>query len=299
MVISSSHASNSSTTTEPAIWFAPNNVAAYFQPDAKWQRLAEHTNVFVVPTQFLVHGKEEDVRSTILGVSERHIALALSGLMLFARNGCGDGIEGFTGPDDVGIAARRVKTLGSKIDFLTMDEPLWFAHSYAGPQACKMSISEVGAQVAARIKEARDVFPEIIVGDIEPVGNGLGKTWLDDVDSWVTQYEQTVGFPLAFLQLDPVWGKPQWQSELLALAGIAGSRNIPLGIIYNGIGSQDSDAQWTQVAINRADYIETKLLRRRPEQAIIASWENRPTRATPEDDTSTMSGFAFEYINGR
>jgi hypothetical protein len=105
--------------------------------------------------------------------------------------------------------------------------PLIFGREYSGPNACRDSIESLAAQVAQKVAQARSVFPDIQVGDIEPIGNPR-PGWLTDIAEWTKAYRAATGTPLAFFQFDVDWNNPNWPQQLKAGADLMQSLGIPI-----------------------------------------------------------------------
>jgi hypothetical protein len=79
------------------------------------------------------------------------------------------GIEGFAGTDEGRLIARRILDAGGRIDLIALDEPLFFASIYDGLQACHWDAEQVAAEVGEYIDVMHGFFPELVVGDTEPL----------------------------------------------------------------------------------------------------------------------------------
>jgi hypothetical protein len=273
----------------------PNDFMELFTPTAQWATGASALQILLLSNQFVIFATDEQLNQIISDMKRRHIALAMAGLMLTASARCGQHVEGYSGPIGILRAAGRVKQLGGVLKYIAMDEPLLYGHYYSGPNACHDSIADVAKQVAEKVAQAKSVFPQIKVGDIETLGAGAQTHWMEQMQQWPAAYQAAVGEPLAFMQADISWQNPNWQSDLQAESQFLRAARIPLGIIYNGSPQDQTDLEWTTHAEQRFHLIESNL-RIIPDQAIIATWTVHPTRMLPENQPATMTYLLKQYV---
>ena len=166
---------------QPLYWFAPLNLEEVgrgsvdymdlFTPDADWNEAASHLQVFKLYGGWAETAPFSDLQKAIKGIRERGLALAFEHSPLFADDVCGQGIEGFAGPGFL-KTVQRVKDAGGTLNFIALDEPYYWAHFYDGDQACQWSTEKIAKDVGDSILKAQQIFPDLIVGDIEPVTAG-------------------------------------------------------------------------------------------------------------------------------
>ena len=273
----------------------PNDFMELFTPTAQWTVGASGIQIFLLSNQFVAFATDQQLSQVISDMKRRHIALSMAGLMLTASDRCGHHVEGYDGPNGILRTATRVKQLGGVLKYIAMDEPLLYGHFYSSPTACRDSIADVAKQVAEKVAQAKSVFPQLKVGDIEPIGAAAQNHWMEQMQQWPAAYQAAVGEPLAFMHVDISWQNPNWQSDLQAESKILRAATIPLGIIYNGSPQDQTDLEWTTHAEQRYHLIESNL-RIIPDQAIIATWTAHPIRMLPEDQPSTMTYLLKQYV---
>lgn len=269
---------------------------ALFDPNAPWLRAASHVAVFKAPTLFFERSSDEELSKVISGLRQRHIALAMETLMQTADGPCGQNVEGYSPPDLIRSIARRIRRLGGELNFVAMDEPLWFGHHYDGLHACHSTIPAVARNVAKNVAEMKAIFPNIRIGDIEPLGGTRNAAdWLNDVAQWIAAYRATTGENLAFFHVDMVWGE-QWHDLLGGLAPVLAAAGIRLGIIYDGDPDDQTGVAWAQRAEQRFAAVESDpaLI---PAQAIIQSWVTHPVHNLPETQPGTMTWLVNRYLS--
>jgi hypothetical protein len=175
-----------------------------------------------------------------------------------------------------------------------MDSILLFGHEYDGQNACRDSIASLARQVAEKVAEAKGVFPDIQVGDAEPIGNTSNPRWLPDLEEWTRAYHSATGSPLAFHHFDVDWANPNWREQLQAGVRLMNAAGIPIGVIYNGSKRETSGREWVAKAVEHFHEVQDKL-KIRPRFAVIQSWNQYPERMVPETDPDTLSYVVREY----
>ncbi|RKP44302.1 hypothetical protein D7S89_22495 [Trinickia fusca] len=266
-----------------------------FRPDAPWPTVARQTRVFKIGPGFASQGREEDLRQLFANLRERHIALALEIGMLSISDHCREKTEAYGEPGLVEHILLRIKRLGGNLDYLAMDEPFYYGHQYAGPDACKLPAAQLAQDIAPNIVTARRIFPGVKIGDVEVVY--YSTDFVDATQEWVDAFAKSTGTPLAFFHADESWS-PQAMRNLVPLAGFLKRRHVRFGVIYNAGPQGTSDASWAQAAIRHADAAETEL-GLHPDDALFQTWEKFPTRVLPETASDTLTHIALRYLQPR
>jgi hypothetical protein len=265
-----------------------------FDPAAPWQRTAKGIQVQELPPSLVLSADKATLSRIIADLGRRHIALAVEFGWLHSPNDdgrCGKGVEGFAHSGAASRFSRLIKEAGGDLQYVDMDEPLTFGHAYKGPQACKWTIEQTAANVAEGVAAIRAIFPNVQIGDTEPVGSA-DPTWPAQIRQWVAAYQAATGTPLAFLHADIQWNQP-WQRELGLVKAIAHQNGLSFGIIYDGVGK--TDVEWADGAVARFHQIEGNL-QWKPDTAIIKSWEPLPTHMLPENQPGTLTNLALRYL---
>ena len=277
----------------------PSDYDTLFETDAPWHIAASHVRVFKTSTQWILNGPDESLVRMFADLRRRGIALAVEGLMLTGGNNdsCGRGVEGYSSSGTIRHAAERIRSLGGKLSFIAMDEPLWFGHSYTGPLACQSSLQDLAQNVAENVRQVKDIFPDIQVGDIEPIPQLGQKNWVNKIIQWTAEFETAVGMPLAFFHADLNWIQ-DWNEDLSLLARDLGARGIKFGVIYDGNPGDPTDQAWTKTAEKHFDEVEGRL-GIVPDHAILQTWMVHPTRMLPEDSPGTMTNLVQRYARTR
>ena len=90
---------------------------------------------------------------------------------------CGSGVEGFENTDPL-VTAQKIKRLGGNLQYIAMDEPEYYANIFK-----KMPVwppAQIAANALKTVARIRTVFPNVQVGDIEPVPPPGAPHWLRD-----------------------------------------------------------------------------------------------------------------------
>ena len=264
-----------------------------FEPQANWSRAASQVKVFQASTQFFSKAPDRMLSRLFEDLKRRHIALALGALMLSGDGQCGFGIEGYSAPRQMLAIANRINKLGGTLSYIAMDGPLMAGHFYSGPRACHSSMESVAAEVAEKVSQMRTVFPTLEVGDIEPLGVTDPSNWAKTLIVWAEAYKAAVGEPLAFVHFDVQWRGP-WQAQLRDLEARLRADGTRVGVVYNGLGADQTDMEWVQHAEEHFDALErdSSLM---PDDAVIQTWNRHPTHFLPETQPGTLTHLIDRY----
>lgn len=283
---------------EPIIWLGPQfgaraaiDLMKLYEPDAHWQIAASHVSVFAISGEVVQQDSHVDLRRMLNDLGRRHIAIELGIAPLSGYGRCGHDVEGYSAPGQPLSDAQRLKTEGAVINDFSMDEPLHFGHIYSGRNACHDSISDIAKEVAIKIKGLQAVYPNVPIGDVEPVASGQ-KDWLRDLNHWFDAFEANTGQKLAFFRADIQWSR-HWQDEMDGLRALLSRKGIPLQVIYNGNG--DTNEDWVATAVRHIQRYESGG-RPPPDVAVIQSWDRNPTHLLPESDPVTLTGLVDWYV---
>ncbi|MFH1183706.1 MAG: discoidin domain-containing protein [Chloroflexota bacterium] len=293
---------------QPLYWFAPLPVESLpggtdgatdflelFSPDAAWHEAAAQVQVFKLYGGWAVRGgTTSEVQQAVQGIRQRGLALAVELGPLNPTEDCGLYVEGFAG--DEGIETlERIKRNGGEVNLIALDEPYFWAHFFTGEHACQWPADKIARDVDAFIRRARAVFPNVIVGDIEPVtGPANAQAYKD----WLDLFRQVTGYDLAFLHLDIDWADTTWPQTAKAIEDYGRTRNIPVGIIYTGNFQDATSEAWLSIAGERVKRYELES-GGQPAHVVFQSWNDKPDRVLPESDPFTFSGFIKTYFENK
>jgi hypothetical protein len=295
--------------SRPEIWLAPfapytapddirKGAPDYFElfkPVSAWAFTASHVKVFKIYRDQVVLMPDAALETIFRGLAERKIALAMETNILLETSVCAPGIDK---AKPITPVLERMKRLGADLRYLALNEPLAGGHFAYGPNDCRASIEAVAADVAASLRPLYAVYPDLQVGDIEPIGRiGDMHDWPDEIAKWMDAFRAATGKPFAFMHADTVWGRP-WQEDLRGFGQVTRVAGIPFGVIYNGDFTELSDAAWAGNTARYASQVEDGL-GIRPDQVIFQSWSNWPQHSVPDSDLTTMTGMVRDYLRER
>jgi hypothetical protein len=303
----------SSAAHAQQIWFSPgddlevNGVVAHpdfmrlFDSPSPWPTGLGHVNVMQLRAPWFLRMPLETDQVVVSLLTQHNIALAVP-LGFVSSDTCGQGVEGIGSARQQNVYPREMKKRGIQLDYVVMDEPLYYGHDYGGKNACQFSISQVVASVVENVKMIRSYYPNVRFVWVEPpqaltVGPREIAEFLDDYKASLGEYPVSVRFDIAWGRVDK-WTR-EWRADLPGHIRILKARGIGYGIIYNAgrVNGRlpNTDQDWISSAKgNVADWKRT--IADTPNQVIIQTWTANPVRIVPESDPSTMTGYLKWFI---
>jgi hypothetical protein len=293
----------------PTIWFAPldsiyrpwqgySGSADYmdlFAPDAPWPNAAAHVKVFKIYVTLLTSYSDQELKRMFADLKRRQIALALEfAALTLPRGSRCPRTEGYDLEGAAADYARRIKQAGGVLQYVAMDEPFYFAAVHVESINCQRSVREVAQNAVANLNVLKKEFPDLQVGDIEPVPAFEGLGWIERYREWVEAYRAAAGTNLAFLHADIRWNSPTWKQSATDLAAMLKQQGIPFGMIYNA--SADGPNEWMLHAAGHFVEYE-QYAPALPDQVIFQSWHPDPKRVLPETDGRAFTSLINRYVN--
>jgi hypothetical protein len=141
----------------------------------------------------------------------------------------------------------------------------------------------------------RSVFPDIRIGDTEPLAGEAGAA---QYQAWIVAFQAVNGYNLDFLHLDVDWNRPDWPQEVKAIEEFGLVRGVPVGLIYNGNWMDANDEAWLSIAGERVKQYELDNAGKL-EHVLFQSWHDKPDRALPESEPYTFTGFIRNYFQDK
>jgi len=279
-----------------------NDYLSLFDQGAPWTKAASMVKVFLVTKKFVIESSDQEITRLIFDLKRRNIALALQGVPLVASEACGRNIESYGPPHHMVAAAKRIKQLGGAVQYVALDEPLFYGHEYEGNaslRACHSPIDKIAEETARSMAEIREVFPSVQIGDVEPFGihRPDSETWIAHLKEWFQAYKKASGTQFAFLQADLVRSNPNWKPQFLSAVGLVRGLGIPLGVIYNGTPENGTDEEWTTEAMRLCHVVEGEM-RVAPDLVVFQTWTDHPQRMLPDTDSGTLTNLVARYKQG-
>jgi hypothetical protein len=237
-------------------WSASPDYMDLFRSDSGWKTIEGSIRVFKIGPGFVQQGAEADLRLIFSELKRRNIKLALEIGMATRSEHCNQNTEAYGAPGLVEGLLGRVKRLGGDVNYIVMDEPLYYGREYQGGGACHLTVKQVAADVAPNVKLAKSMFPNVEIGDVDVVY--FSKEFIQATEMWVDAYREARGFNLAFLHADVGWSRASMKN-LVPLAGFVRSRGVKFGVIYNGNAGDETDESWVRGTMEHFTYIESGL----------------------------------------
>ena len=223
-------------------------------------------HVQVLAAADIAHTPDDVLANAFIKLKPKHLPFAIESLaQSWVHQGgpanCGNGVESYTDPPGNWRVAQKLKAAGGELAIVAMDEPLFYGHFYDGRNACHSSIANVAERAVAIMAEYKKLFPQVVIGDIEPVpAIAEHPGWQNEYRQWMTAFSAAMGQPLAFLQIDINWSKPDWPVKLQETVAFARTVKLPFSIIYNGNVHGDptpTNEKWLNSAVQNFLEIET------------------------------------------
>src|SRR4029453_17332926 len=218
-----------------------------FKAPDEWSRAAHTTRIFILHATWIEKvATPEQLREAgdILKRLGLGIGIDLNPLRRTAECGPADG---FAARDPL-IPAKAIKKAGGTVDYIRLNEPWAWGHAYEGPQACHWPNRKKPAQIAEFVRDAREVFPDVAIGDVEPLWK---TTDVAGIVSWIDDYKAATGSPFAFFHLDIDYSRVDWAPRARELEDAVRARGIAFGVHYIGDRADASDAAWLDRAATR------------------------------------------------
>lgn len=270
---------------------------ALLKSDSEWRIGVSNVDVFTIFTQFAEMAPNDKLKAVIEFVKSHHTKLALSThINPYGQNDCGHNpyIESYVGHGVLQKVAIRIKNLGGTLDYIEMDEPVWFGHEFNGTKnACHAQLGEIALGIKQTLSEIEQTFPHVIVGEAEPI-TGTRPDWPATMFEWRGVYERVVGKPLAFVHWDVSWANQVATNQLKVISARFHSEGLAIGVIYDGDGDDTSGLDFTTKAERRFQST-IRLLGFKPD-AIFESWMRFPEKLLPESEPGTMTSLLHNYI---
>jgi hypothetical protein len=278
--------------------FGSYDYMSLFSPTAPWQKAASHVRVLKVYGDGVDTLSDADLRKLLADLRRRQIALALEWPVLTSST-CGIGIEGFGG--NLAPLLKRIRALGGTLRYLAMQQPFQWGTLYKGANSCQWTARQVALNALVEIKEARRIYPGLLVGDIMavPAFREAGPDWAKQIGVWFDTWRSVSGAPLAFFHVDVDWPMANWQASVAPVRGEVSRRGIPFGMVYNGFLTDESDSAWMAAAEDHFIDYEVREGNAAPDQVDFQSWNPHPSHVLPETDPTAFTHLIDRYFRTR
>lgn len=270
----------------------------FMQPDTPWPPFMDHVQVLAVAgTDTLLSIPDDVLAKAFAQLRQKHIAFAIEmpAQNFLGQPKCGRGVEGYTDPATSARVARKIKGAGGEISFVSMDGTLMSGHFSNADNACHSSIQNVAERAAQIMRVYQEVFPDVVVGDIEPIPSLVQQPdWQAAYRQWQDTFRAAFGKPIAYVIFDVNWPQDngRWRWALPQAASFARANGLPIGVIYNASipGGAKSDEEWLDAAAHNFAEVETKL-GIVPDKVLFESWAYFPKRSITD-----ANGLGEDYL---
>jgi hypothetical protein len=317
-----------------AIWFQPEppgvngpfgdvgstDFFALFRPGAPWPQVLARTEAVGFDAAWLYSAPSQELRAIVTFLNAHNIGIEIEAPALQARSTCGSGVEGYVPfglPGGLNLKRftlaylDRLRALGAHVTFMKVDEPYYYGSVVSDavlrqiaqatgekntPVSCHFPMAEVARDVGQFAHLVKSVYPNIEIGDVEPVRPGAYQPdAVTALDAWHETYRSVTGAPFPFFFADVDFADPGWPALVRQLETSTRHLGIRFGIIYTGDQQDGSNAEWTSQVVTRFEQYQRQA-RGQPDYVLFQSWQPRPTLCLPESDPATFTGAIDTYI---
>jgi hypothetical protein len=309
--------SQSSISPATAIWFHPLPPAKdwpgepggkgsadflnLFLPNAPWQHVAAHTQVLGLYAGWITAASDQMLRQVVGFVKQHGMGIEIEAPALQATATCGSGVEGYVpwgqSLHDFTLAyLQRLNALGAPVPFIKVDEPYYFGTVVKDPRACHWPVVTVAGDVGNYAQLVRSVYPNIAIGDVEPIiADAYSPDVLDALVAWHNAYRNVTGAPFPFFFADIDFSNPAWPAIVKDIEAATHQHGMKFGIIYIGDWPDNSDAEWAAKVVERFQ-IYQGTFGGQPDFVLFQSWQPHPVYCLPESNPATFTGAMERYV---
>jgi len=288
--------SGSAASSAAPVWFAPGPpsstiLSSVMNGGSAFQSMMNDVSVFKM-YEIMLALPDATLTSFFSYLNSKHIGLAIEAEPLVATQGQpGYGLESYSeSASDLKTLLTKIKTDGGNLSYVAWDDP-WAA----GYESGILSFSQTVSEVAAATNTVHKLFPQAIVGDMEPVGRSSTET--QALQTWFTAYAQAEGSPFSFFQGDIGGWNPGWESMLAADTKMAHANGMSVGAIIDGAWNSPSATAWAAQAVSMAQQIMSDPSTR-ADYLVVQSWQTTPSETMDPTIPGTLASVALDVENG-
>ena len=174
-----------------------------FDPRPSWPEGTARVNVMQLRAPWFLRMPDETVQQVTGFLKQNNIALAVP-LGFVSSDTCGQGVEGLGTARQQAVYPREMKKRGIDLDYVVMDEPLFFGHDYSGKNACTFSIQQVAESVARNVKVIRSYYPKVQFVLVEPEQSLQGG--VAELSQFLDAYQAALNELPVAVRFDLAWG---------------------------------------------------------------------------------------------
>jgi hypothetical protein len=285
------------------VWFSPGDdlevrgvithpdFPKLFDEPSQWPTGLAHIDVLQMRAPYIARKPTESAQ--FYNFLKSHHILVAAVMQVMPSDTCGQGMEGIMSHKGIDFYPRAIKKAGVQLDYILMDEPLYFGHDYSEKSnTCRLPIRAVAEGVAESVKTIRSYHPnaKFVLSEPEqglPGGPQELAEFLDTYKSVLNEYPVSVRF-------DVQWHK-DWRRDLPPFISMLHARNIGYGVIYNATRAPKDDRAWIRSAKDNVQAWRGAI-HVQPDHVMIQTWNPNPVRIVPESDPDTMTGYLKWFV---
>ena len=311
-------ATNTATSSNVAIWIQPkpevqgqtgllgggaSDFMSLFTGTAGWPSTAAHTAVFGLYAGWVADIDFTTLANVVTFLNAQHIPIQLEAPALQATATCGNNVEGYVPygqvlADFTNSYLRRLKALGANVAYIKVDEPYFYGSIAASsPNSCAWPVAQVASDVARYAQLVHATYPNVEVGDVEPIVTmGYGTDPVTALSAWHDAFAAAMGAQFPFFVADMDFGNPGWPALAVRMQQAVRARKERFGIIFIGEPTDTSDAIWSSKTLARAQTFASTS-GSAPDFVFFQSWDPYPHSCLPETDPTTFTGTVKAYLD--
>jgi hypothetical protein len=269
-----------------------------FKSDAQWPIAAAHVGAIAVSEGPVLHLTDDELTQMASFIYAHHMKIFLeTGIISRQKGSKFGGGEGYCFPAEIRATCEKMQKFGLTVDYLRMDEPIWFGHyNKNDAYVQQLAIPDLVQRVKEDADEVIKVFPNVQLVDIDPIPPvTMQPDWQPTYKDYLQQLEAALNKPVVALQVDVQWKNPAWMHDLKEFADFAHGLGMKFGVIYNSDGSADTDEDWIKAAEKSFTVVES-LVGVIPEQPVFQSWDKIPSHALPETSPAAHTHLIDRYL---
>ncbi|EOD4791690.1 hypothetical protein [Klebsiella michiganensis] len=283
----------------PSIWFAPNHseFLGDRSKDYLWSSSINKIKVFKFYYQAILSRDSSELKKEFDFLHQNNIKIAIEFPALeWEKNGIGYNIEGFQEPGFTKKVVDKLRTFNGTIDYISIDEPIFFAHYKSGDGHPQMSIQDIAKNSSLFLKPILDEYPDLIVGDIEPF---MAMPDLSDqqvkemLGVFVEKFNEYSGRKISYIHSDVDW-KRDWKRYQIPVQEFAEENGLRFGLIFNSSMQGLPSEGWVSNARNNIiSFLGSGF--KEPNDVIIQSWNKSPQITVDDRNKFSMSSLIIDY----
>jgi hypothetical protein len=290
-------------SADPEVWFNPLSPLDFpnmWTSTAPWQNAAGKVQVLEIVHWWIDTATDQQILAITNFAKLHHmkIAMGTQAVERFPGNPCGT-TEGYSWPGQLTGEAATLHRLGVKLDIMSMDEPVWFAHYDTEGGSCQLSVPDLAANIASNISGILALYPDIQIYEIEPLpGISNFPDWRSAESEFHARFAQATGNHVRGIELDMGWSSPAWIPALSEMLKFTHEQNLRLGVIEDSSPVVTSDATAVASVVQNFEYMEG-VLGIIPDFAEFTTWLPHPQYNMPETSPSAQTWEINRYFRER